>query len=129
MSKEILAQEALEGKSKETAALEKLAARYQRFADSAYRRFQISGHRQDRYAYELNEETARGLRIAAAAADDHYAYYHLQAQMSAYANQAEELVHFPDDAKIKKLLKDIAYYGKVKGLVNDKNLEALKHDD
>ena len=101
--------------------LEQLAYKYQVKADKAYRNYQETGITRYSTAHRDNEDLADALRMAADAADEHQAYFSMQAQMMNFAAKAQHLLYAPpDDAKeaeTDRLLKNLVSYGKLQGLI------------
>ena len=102
--------------------LEKLAEKYQKKADDAFRNYQETGITRYGTSYRNNEEMADALRMAASAADEHAALYSLRGQIANFAWRAK-LISSPDktDEEVAELtyalIRDIVSYGKLLGLI------------
>lgn len=108
--------------SKEKKFLEGLADKYQKKADDSYELYQETGMTRYRTAYQRNEDLAGAIRMAASAAEDHEELVAMRANVSNFASRAamaerKDLSKFEREELINALLRDMAAYGRMKGLI------------
>lgn len=95
-----------------------LADKYQAKADTDFQNYQETGLTRYGTSYRKNEEMAYAFRMAANAADEHYAYIALKAQMATFVQRAQELKYTDDEkkeARTEALLRDMVAYGVLQG--------------
>ena len=95
-----------------------LADKYQAKADADFQNYQETGMTRYGTSYRKNEELANALRMAADAADEHYAYIALKAQMATFTQRSQELKYADEEkkeAQTEALLRDMVAYGVLQG--------------
>lgn len=83
--------------------LEALADKHQQKADDAYRNYQETGITRYNRDRQKDEDFADAFRMAAAAADEHYALIHLRGTVASLASEAKRIEFAPEDQKPKAL--------------------------
>lgn len=101
--------------------LEKLADSFQTKADTAFRNYQETGISRYCSTARRHEKMADAIRIAAGAADEHYAYINLKLEMSNLASRAEKVQHSSDEKErvelVEALVRDMIVCGHLYGLI------------
>lgn len=101
--------------------LEKLADSFQAKADTAYQNYQETGISRYYSTARRNEMLADAIRMAAGAADEHYAYTNLKLEMSNFASRAEKITSSSDEKErvelVEALVRDMIACGRLYGLI------------
>ncbi len=101
--------------------LEKLADSFQAKADTAYRNYQETGISRYGSTARRHEKMADAIRMAAEAADEHYAYINLKLEMSNLASRAEKAKSSSDKKErielMEALVRDMIACGRLYGLI------------
>ena len=101
--------------------LEKLADSFQTKADTAYRNYQETGISRYSSTARRHEEMADAIRMAAQAANEHYAYTNLKMEMSNFASRAQKIGLTADEKERTKLVEalvhDMIVCGRLYGLI------------
>lgn len=101
--------------------LEKLADSFQTKADTAFRNYQETGISRYCSTARRHEKMADAIRMAAEAADEHYAYINLKLEMSNFASRAEKVQYSSDEKEraelVEALVRDMIACGRLHGLI------------
>lgn len=101
--------------------LEKLADSFQTKADTAYQNYQETGISRYSSTARRHEKMADAIRMAAEAADEHYAYISLKLEMSNLASRAKRVKASSDEKErtelVDALVRDMIACGRLYGLI------------